>query len=62
MQTNQFPRQAADLLRSLYGRFAPAVVPPTSAGHDPRWREQQAERGVRERALFQLRVLGWPGA
>lgn len=60
MQTNLI-HQALEAARALRQRFAP---PPAavSQGHDPRWREQQLERGEREQALYQLRVLGWPGA
>lgn len=57
-------RRATEALHALQQRFMQRrVVPATGLlGHDPRWREQQAERGQREQALFQLRALGWPSA
>ena len=60
MTTNLTARAAA-AIKALRQRFMPGAVMPVH-GHDPRWREQQSERGERERALFQLRALGWPSA
>jgi len=59
-----FTRKAIEAFHALQERFKPGRVAPeiVQHGHDPRWRAQQAERGERERALFQLRALGWPSA
>lgn len=61
MPKNKIRQAAEALFRSLRECFMPrpAVV---AQGQDPRWREHQAERGERERALYQLRMLGWPSA